>query len=151
MNEHSLYESLYRDSAPRPDLTLIKLPGTQYQQHLPDCVLAWGGGNFFIEFKAVELPKRRDTTFDPWNLCTPGQQHTLTVLWNINGMAAVAVGFELGAFKHLAVFTPEEAQQPWRLYDNLAHWPSKRRGHAWDFDKLCEILAYNCRRRFGTA
>jgi hypothetical protein len=66
-------------------------------------------------------------------------------------MVAVCVGFDLGAYKHLAIFTPEEAQQPWFPYENLAQWPSKKRGHAWDFDKLCEVLAYNVRVRFGTA
>ena len=133
MNEHQLYDTLRDDVKLCKSVRLKKLSGTAMSAGLPDLLVQTKHGNFLVELKAIEPPKRRDTIVYPWRLCSALQQRELRDTWNLNGQAALAVGFQFGPEKYLQFFTPTGEDIEWLPYGNLLGCVRRVRGQGWDF------------------
>lgn len=150
MNEHAFRKNLQADAKLFPKIVeLHSIPSGIMKAGLCDCFWQCYAGNYWIEYKCIEIPKRADTPVDVRKLHSDLQYRNLAKGFNMNGMSATILGFEWSGKKYAKVFAPPELDAPWYYFPDLYKCICKPRGGAWDFAKFNAQLQNVTKLRWG--
>ena len=150
MNEHKFRDELREDAKLFPDIVRLKnIPSGPMQAGLCDCIWKCSIGNFWIEYKAVEVPARADTAIFLRKITSDLQYKNLAEGFNMNGMSAMIICFTWGGKKYAKVMAPPDIDKPWFYFPDLYKCVCKPRGAAWDFEKFNALLLEVVKLRWG--
>lgn len=143
-NEHDLHNFLRKEAKNCARIRYYKNYGSACQSGQPDVFYVCPHGNWLIELKWMEFPKRSSTAAHPFKDVTGPQWDRLDATYRINGQAAIGIGFEVGSCLYVAFFSPVLPEPEWFPHQHLDKNVYRKRGAPWPWDamssKLCSLL-----------